>query len=456
MKSTDTIAAIATALGESGIGIIRISGEDAVSIADKIYSGKNSLMNVKTHTINYGHIVFNNEIIDEVLVMLMKAPRTFTGEDTVEINCHGGILVLEKVLKAVLDSGARMAFPGEFTKRAFLNGKMDLSQAEAVIDIIEAKNDMALKASLKQLSGKLTETIKTIRSDILEQIAFIEAALDDPENYSLDGYSNKLKKIVKKILARVNYLKKSFKDGTVIKEGINTVIIGKPNAGKSSIMNLLSGSDRAIVTDIAGTTRDIITENIKLSGISLNITDTAGIRKTEDVVESIGVKKALEASKEADLNLVVIDGLHPLDDEDIELIKSIKNKNAIILINKSDKELVLGIEDIKKICNKDIIIFSAKEGIGVDELENLIKKKFISNEINFNDQIIITNIRHQEILNEAYESLEMCLSSIEEGYEEDFFTIDLLNAYEALGEIIGETIDDDVVNEIFSKFCMGK
>ena len=456
MKSTDTIAAIATALGESGIGIIRISGEDAVSIADKIYSGKNSLMNVKTHTINYGYIVFNNEIIDEVLVMLMKAPRTFTGEDTVEINCHGGILVLEKVLKAVLDSGARMAFPGEFTKRAFLNGKMDLSQAEAVIDIIEAKNDMALKASLKQLSGKLTETIKTIRSDILEQIAFIEAALDDPEHYSLDGYSNKLKKIVKKILARVNYLKKSFKDGTVIKEGINTVIIGKPNAGKSSIMNLLSGSDRAIVTDIAGTTRDIITENIKLSGISLNITDTAGIRKTEDVVESIGVKKALEASKDADLNLVVIDGLHPLDDEDIELIKSIKNKNAIILINKSDKELVLGIEDIKKICNKDIIIFSAKEGIGVDELENLIKKKFISNEINFNDQIIITNIRHQEILNEAYESLEMCLSSIEEEYEEDFFTIDLLNAYEALGEIIGETIDDDVVNEIFSKFCMGK
>lgn len=456
MRNTDTIAAIATALGESGIGIIRISGENAISIADRIYLGKNRLTDVKTHTVNYGHIVFNNEMIDEVLVMLMKAPRTFTGDDTVEINCHGGMLVLEKVLKAVLDSGARMALPGEFTKRAFLNGKMDLSQAEAVIDIIEAKNDMALKAGLKQLSGKLTETVKSVRSDILGQIAFIEAALDDPEHYSLDGYGNKLKKIVKKILARIDCLKKSFKDGIVIKEGINTVIIGKPNAGKSSIMNLLSGSDRAIVTDIAGTTRDIITENIKLSGISLNITDTAGIRKTEDIVESIGVKRALEASKDADLNLVVIDGLRPLDNEDIELIESIKNKNAVVLINKSDKELVLGIDDIKKICDKDIIIFSAKEGIGVDELENLIKEKFISNEINFNDQIIITNIRHQEILNEAYESLEMCLLSIEEGYEEDFFTIDLLNAYEALGEIIGETIDDDVVNEIFSKFCMGK
>ena len=369
MKRTDTIAAIATALGESGIGIIRISGEDAVSIADKIYSGKKRLIEADSHTINYGHIFFGEEIIDEVLVMLMKAPRTFTGEDTVEINCHGGILILEKVLHAVLESGARMALPGEFTKRAFLNGKMYLSQAEAVIDIIEAKNELALKAGIRQLNGAVTENIKTIRAQILEQIAFIEAALDDPEHYSMDGYSDKLKKIVKKLYTRIEYLKKSFKDGSIIKEGINTVIIGKPNAGKSSILNLLSRTDRAIVTDIAGTTRDTLTENIKLS---------AGIRQTDDVVESIGVQKAIEASNNADLNLVVIDGLLPIDKEDIELLESVKDKNAIILLNKSDKELKLSIEDIKKYSDKDVIIFSAKENIGVDELEDMIKAKFIS------------------------------------------------------------------------------
>ena len=341
MKSTDTIAAIATALGESGIGIIRISGEDAISIADKIYSGKQSLMELGSHTINYGHIFFEDEIIDEVLVMLMKSPRTFTGEDTVEINCHGGILILEKILHAVLESGARMALPGEFTKRAFLNGKMDLSQAEAVIDIIEAKNDLALKAGIRQLNGALTESIKTIRAQILEQIAFIEAALDDPEHYSLDGYSNKLRKIVKKIIGRIEYLKKSFKDGSIIKEGINTVIIGKPNAGKSSILNLLSRTDRAIVTDIAGTTRDSIDSSLRYDGETYTLIDTAGIRrksKVEDDIEYYSILRAMKAIKRADVCVLMLDATELLTDQDKRIAGMIyeERKPIIIAVNKWD------------------------------------------------------------------------------------------------------------------------
>ena len=456
MLKNDTIAAIATPLSESAIGIIRVCGDMAIDIVDKIYKGKKKLRELNTHTVNYGNIVVEEEFIDEVLVILMKGPSTYTGEDTVEINCHGGILITQRILEEVIKAGAVLAEPGEFTKRAFINGKMDLSRAESVIDIIEAKNQYALKSSLMHLRGGLSELISGIRLKILDEVAFIEAALDDPEHYDLDEYRGELREKVFGIKSELKSLLSTYERGRIIKEGIETVIVGKPNVGKSSILNLLSRQEKAIVTDIAGTTRDTLTENIKLSGISLNITDTAGIRQTDDVVESIGVQKAIEASNNADLNLVVIDGLMPLDKEDIELLESVKNKNAIILINKSDKELKIGVEDIKKYSSKDVIIFSAKENIGVDELENMIKSKFISNEINFNDQVIITNIRHQEIINETLESLEMCISSIDEGYEEDFFTIDLLNAYEALGEIIGETVDDDVVNEIFSKFCMGK
>ena len=398
----------------------------------------------------------DGNIVDEVLVMLMKAPRTYTGEDTVEINCHGGILVLQKVLKLVLKAGARIAKPGEFTKRAFLNGKMDLSKAEAVIDIINAKNDYALKSGMSQLNGNIRNKISGMREKILHEIAYIESALDDPENYSLDKYPKKLEKIINYIQKDIDKLINSFSNGKIIKEGVETVIIGRPNAGKSSLLNLLLKEDRAIVSDIEGTTRDIIREYIKLGDISLNIVDTAGIRNTEDYIEKIGVDKAKNIAINADFVLLVIDATKSLSEEDIELIDYIKDKKAIILLNKADSEILLSIDDIKKYTDKKIILFSAKESIGLSELEEEIKLMFYRGDIDFNDQIYITNERHIEALEEAKESLDMVLSSIEEELPEDFYSIDMLNAYESLGSITGEDIDDDLANEIFSKFCMGK
>ena len=456
MFKNETIAAIATGLTNAGIGIIRVSGDMAIDVVDKIFYTKNGLKTKLSHTINYGHIVEDGNIVDEVLVMLMKAPRTYTGEDTVEINCHGGILVLQKVLKLVLKAGARIAKPGEFTKRAFLNGKMDLSKAEAVIDIINAKNDYALKSGMSQLNGNIRSKISGMREKILHEIAYIESALDDPENYSLDKYPKKLEKIINYIQKDIDKLINSFSNGKIIKEGVETVIIGRPNAGKSSLLNLLLKEDRAIVSDIEGTTRDIIREYIKLGDISLNIVDTAGIRNTEDYIEKIGVDKAKNIVINADFVLLVIDATKSLSEEDIELIDYIKDKKAIILLNKADSEILLSVDDIKKYTDKKIILFSAKESIGLSELEEEIKLMFYRGDIDFNDQIYITNERHIEALEEAKESLDMVLSSIEEELPEDFYSIDMLNAYESLGSITGEAIDDDLANEIFSKFCMGK
>ena len=456
MFKNETIAAIATGLTNAGIGIIRVSGDMAIDVVDKIFYTKNGLKTKLSHTINYGHIVEDGNIVDEVLVMLMKAPRTYTGEDTVEINCHGGILVLQKVLKLVLKAGARIAKPGEFTKRAFLNGKMDLSKAEAVIDIINAKNDYALKSGMSQLNGNIRSKISEMREKILHEIAYIESALDDPENYSLDKYPKKLEKIINYMQKDIDKLINSFSNGKIIKEGVETVIIGRPNAGKSSILNLLLKEDRAIVSDIEGTTRDIIREYIKLGDISLNIVDTAGIRNTEDYIEKIGVDKAKNIAINADFVLLVIDATKSLSEEDIELIDYIKDKKAIILLNKADSEILLSVDDIKKYTDKKIILFSAKESIGLSELEEEIKLMFYRGDIDFNDQIYITNERHIEALEEAKESLDMVLSSIEEELPEDFYSIDMLNAYESLGSITGEAIDDDLANEIFSKFCMGK
>lgn len=456
MFKNETIAAIATGLTNAGIGIIRVSGDTAIDVVDKIFYTKNGLKTKLSHTINYGHIVEDGNIVDEVLVMLMKAPRTYTGEDTVEINCHGGILVLQKVLKLVLKAGARIAKPGEFTKRAFLNGKMDLSKAEAVIDIINAKNDYALKSGMSQLNGNIRSKISGMREKILHEIAYIESALDDPENYSLDKYPKKLEKIINYMQKDIDKLINSFSNGKIIKEGVETVIIGRPNAGKSSLLNLLLKEDRAIVSDIEGTTRDIIREYIKLGDISLNIVDTAGIRNTEDYIEKIGVDKAKNIAINADFILLVIDATKSLSEEDIELIDYIKDKKAIILLNKADSEILLSVDDIKKYTDKKIILFSAKESIGLSELEEEIKLMFYRGDIDFNDQIYITNERHIEALEEAKESLDMVLSSIEEELPEDFYSIDMLNAYESLGSITGEAIDDDLANEIFSKFCMGK
>lgn len=456
MFKNETIAAIATGLTSAGIGIIRVSGDSAIDVVDKIFYTKNGLKTKTSHTINYGYIVEDGNIVDEVLVMLMKAPKTYTGEDTVEINCHGGLLVMQKVLKLVLKAGARLAEPGEFTKRAFLNGKMDLSKAEAVIDIINAKNEYALKSGMSQLNGNIRNRISTMREKILHEIAYIESALDDPENYSLDRYSKKLEKIINYLKIDIEKLIDSFSNGKIIKEGVETAIIGRPNAGKSSLLNLLLKEDRAIVSDIEGTTRDIIREYIKLGDISLNIVDTAGIRKTDDYVEKIGVDRARDIALNADLVLLVIDSTKSLNSEDIDLFEYIKDKQAIILLNKADKDVLIDENDIKKYTDKKIILFSAKESLGLEILEEEIKSMFYKGDIDFNDQIYITNERHIEALEEARDSLDMVLSSIEEDLPEDFYSIDMLNAYEILGSITGETIDDDLANEIFAKFCMGK
>lgn len=459
MMTSDTIAAIATALTNSGIGIIRVSGNEAFDIVDRIFRPKNKIKKLKeekTYTVHYGHIQDGDEIIDEVLAIVMRGPHSYTAEDTVEIDCHGGVLVMKKILETVIKYGARMAEPGEFTKRAFLNGRIDLSQAEAVIDVINSKNNYALKSSVSQLSGSMSKKVKELREKLLFEIAFIESALDDPEHISLDGYPEKLKVTVNDMQEELNRALSTFDSGRVLSEGIRTVILGKPNAGKSSLMNVLVGEERAIVTDIAGTTRDTLEENICLHGISLNIVDTAGIRETEDVVEKIGVDKARANADDADLLIYVVDGSCPLDENDYQIINLIEGRKSIVLLNKTDLEMVLTPEEIKEKTGKEVVAVSAKEQRGIDLLEEKIKELFLSGEIDFNDEVMITNVRHKTAMSEALKSLSLVKQSIEDQMPEDFYSIDLMNAYEQLGTIIGESLEDDLVNEIFNKFCMGK
>lgn len=464
---TDTIAAIATAMASSGIGIVRISGKEAVSITDKIFckKGGKALAECESHTIHYGHIHDGEEVIDEVMVLLMHGPKSYTKEDTIEIDCHGGVYVMKRILETVIKYGARPAEPGEFTKRAFLNGRIDLSQAESVIDVINAKNDFALKSSMRQLSGSVSGVVKEIRGEILHEIAFIESALDDPEHISLDGYPEKLQSIVEDIEKKVEKLLSTSDNGRILKEGISTVIVGKPNAGKSSLLNTLVGEERAIVTNIAGTTRDVLEEQINLNGIVLNIIDTAGIRETDDVVEKIGVDKAKKYLNDADLIIYVVDSSTKLDENDYEIMELLADRQAIILLNKSDLDALTTEDDVRAYVDKvqgvskndcRILSVSAKNQTGMEELTETIREMFFTGDITFNDEVYITNIRHKTALQEALSSLHLVVQSIEGGMPEDFYSIDLMNAYEELGSIVGEAVEDDLVNEIFSKFCMGK
>lgn len=460
---SSTIAAIATAAGNSGIGIIRISGENAIDVADKVFrfpSGNNSLKNVKSHTIHYGHIYDNDKIIDEVLLSVFLAPKSFTAENTVEINCHGGSFVLSKILEIVLKNGAVIAEPGEFTKRAFLNGRIDLSQAEAVIDIINSKNSFSLENSIKQLSGRLLIKIEGMRDKLLNEIAFIESALDDPEHYSIDEHRDDMLLIIKNILSELNEAIANSYNGQLLKDGINTLILGKPNAGKSSLLNLMVGYERAIVTDIAGTTRDTIEEKVNIDDITLNLIDTAGIRNTSDIVEKIGVDKALSDIERANLIIFVVDSTVPLDDNDIKILDSIKGRKTIILNNKCDlkdsnnssiREFIG--DDFK---NTNILDFSALTGDGLDELSSVIKSMFLAGDIKFDEDIFVTNIRQRQHLIDAKNSLSLVVDGINDFMPEDCLTIDMMDAYKALGFVLGKEIADDLADRIFAKFCMGK
>ena len=459
MNHTDTIAAAATAMGSAGIGIIRISGTDAFAVLEKVFRPKNEkkvMSEQPGYTVHYGMAVDGEQVLDEVLVMMMRGPHSYTAEDTAEIDCHGGRLVMQKILEAVLKNGARAAEPGEFTKRAFLNGRMDLSQAEAVMDLIQSKNEMALKSSLAQLKGNVRQEIEKLRAQILYEMAFVEAALDDPEHISLDGYSEELLEKMRGIAAEVERLQKSSESGRMLKEGIKTVILGKPNAGKSSLLNVLLGEERAIVTEIAGTTRDVLEEQLQLGEVSLQLLDTAGIRSTEDVVEQIGVERARKQAEDADLILYVADSSRVLDESDEEILKLLEGKKALVLLNKSDLDPVITPQIMRERTGHPVLVISAKEGAGIQELEEKIRSLFFRGEVDFNDEVLITNLRQKQALMDASKSLSMVIESIENGMPEDFFTIDLKDAYTSLGFIIGEEIGDDLANEIFGKFCMGK
>ena len=487
-REQDTICAVATAMSEAGIGIIRISGPEAINVADRLYrnrQGQRTLCSMKPNSIHFGYIikpVYNEksertadiavsserkkeEIIDEVMVSVMRAPHSYTTEDTVEINCHGGMFLLNRILQLVMEAGARLALPGEFTKRAFLGGRLDLAEAEAVMDLISSQNEFSRKNSLAQLEGSFSGQIREMREKLIYEIAFIESALDDPENYSLDGYPEELLKKIEEIRTRIGKLLSSAEEGRLLKEGIRTVIIGKPNAGKSSLLNLLAGQERAIVTNVPGTTRDTLEETVRMQDVLLRLIDTAGIHETQDQVEKLGIERTMKSIEQAELLLFLIDASEKLTQEDREIAEHMTNalqegKKGIILLNKSDLDGQTGQMEVENLFQKgskpDILQVSMKTEEGIPALKEKIRELFHTGELMENAENVVTNLRHKEALTRAFNSLGLVMQSIEDGLSEDFFSIDLMNGYTALGEILGEQVDDDLVEEIFSKLCLGK
>ncbi len=458
-RENDTIAAIATAPGRSGIGVIRISGSDALNIADGLIVSKKGkkldILGQPSHTVKYGFFYDGNEIVDEVLVSVFKKPRSYTAEDTVEISCHGGSFVLRRVLSHIIKKGARAADPGEFTKRAFLNGRIDLTEAEAVMDVISSSNEFARKNAMTLLRGGLYKRISTLRERIIHETAFLEAALDDPEHYSLEGYSTDLREKVMEMITEIEELRSGSDTGRILKSGIKTAIVGKPNVGKSSILNLLTGEDRAIVTDIPGTTRDVLSSEIHIGGIPLILSDTAGIRNTKDMVEKIGVERSREAIEKADLVLFTVDSSSELSNEDTEIFDHIMSlrKNCIVLLNKTD----LRNEQRKAFdFSCPVIDFSVPEEKGLEELKDTVGEMFLSGKIKADEEIYITNERQLMELSLSKECLELVKKSIDDNMTEDFFTSDLMDAYSHLGNVTGESTDEDLFDRIFSEFCMGK
>ncbi len=450
----DCIAAISSATGEAGIGIVRMTGEGCADVLDSVFKRANDKADFINRKMTYGHIVDDNEIVDEVLVCYMKAPHTYTREDVVEIYTHGGVVAVRKVLEVLLNNGARLAEAGEFTKRAFLNGRIDLSQAEAIIDMIKAKTDKAYSVSMKQLEGSVNRNIKQLRDKLLDMLSHVEYSINFTEDMQDELDNTPVLNEGKEVLAKLKKLSESANRGRIIRDGINTTIIGKPNVGKSSLLNALLKENRAIVTDIPGTTRDVIEEYIDLDGISLKINDTAGIRDTEDIVEKIGVEKSVSFISDSDLIIAIFDSSREFDDEDRKILDLIRDKKSIVLLNKID--LDGGFDVDENLEGIEVIHTSIKNNEGIEDLENKIIEMFNDGYIEANNDNIITNIRHRDIINKAIKSLESSLHDMEAGVPIDCFEVDLRNAWEILGEITGETVDDDVLNKIFSDFCIGK
>lgn len=454
-----TIAAISTPMGEGAIAIVRLSGDEAVTIADRIYKGNQSLSDVKSHTIHYGHLIdpSTNEVVEEVMVSVMKAPRTFTREDVVEINCHGGLVSVNRVLQIVLTNGARLAEPGEFTKRAFLNGRIDLSQAEAVIDLIRSKTDRAMTVALNQMEGRLSKLIRSLRQTLIETVAHVEVNIDYPEYDAEEMTQQLLLEKTNEVRREIEKLITTSKQGKILREGLATAIIGRPNVGKSSLLNSLVQENKAIVTNIPGTTRDVLEEYVNVRGVPLKLIDTAGIRETEDVVEKIGVERSRQMLNEADLILLVLNNAEPLSEEDKALIKATKEHETIIIVNKTDLQPKISLEQVKQLAgDTPMISTSLLHEEGVDRLEEAIARLFFTTGVEAQDMTYVSNSRHIALLEKAKRAIGDAISALEAGLPIDMAQIDITRTWELLGEIIGDTVSESLIDQLFSQFCLGK